>query len=49
MVEQAVIWTVIDIAGSPVGQAATFSSWKHARDRDEPFPPTDPIGMKSAS
>ncbi|MBL8075493.1 MAG: MEKHLA domain-containing protein [Nitrospira sp.] len=30
MVEQAVIWTVIDIAGSPVGQAATFSSWKHA-------------------
>jgi hypothetical protein len=29
MVEQAVIWTVIDLAGSSVGQAATFSSWKH--------------------
>lgn len=27
MVEQAVIWTVVDLAGSPVGQAATFSLW----------------------
>jgi hypothetical protein len=29
MVEQAVIWTVVDLAGSPVGQAATFSLWTH--------------------
>jgi MEKHLA domain len=27
MVEQAVIWTVVDLMGSPLGQAATFSRW----------------------
>lgn len=27
MVEQAVIWTVVDMVGSPLGQAATFSRW----------------------
>lgn len=27
LVEQAVIWNVIDFAGSPIGQAATFSRW----------------------
>jgi hypothetical protein len=27
LVEQALIWTVIDLAGRPRGQAATFSSW----------------------
>ena len=30
VVEQAVIWTVIDSAGGHLGQAATFSRWKHA-------------------
>ncbi len=28
-VEQARIWTVIDSAGRPIGQAATFSQWSH--------------------
>ena len=28
-VEQALIWTVIDSAGRPIGQAATFSQWSH--------------------
>ena len=28
-VEQALIWTVIDSAGKPIGQAATFSQWSH--------------------
>jgi MEKHLA domain len=27
MVEQAIIWTVVDVAGRPMGQAATFSRW----------------------
>ncbi len=27
LVEQALIWTVIDLAGRPMGQAATFSHW----------------------
>lgn len=27
LVERALIWTVIDSAGTPVGQAATFSQW----------------------
>lgn len=29
LVEQAVIWNVIDFAGSPIGQAATFSRWSN--------------------
>lgn len=28
-VEQALIWTVIDSAGRPIGQGATFSQWSH--------------------
>ena len=28
-VEQAMVWTVIDSAGRPIGQAATFSQWSH--------------------
>jgi len=28
-VEQALIWTVIDSARRPIGQAATFSQWSH--------------------
>jgi len=28
-VEQALIWTVIDSAGRPIGQAATFSQWSN--------------------
>ncbi len=27
LVEQALIWTVIDLAERPIGQAATFSHW----------------------
>lgn len=27
LVERAVIWTVVDSAGTPIGQAATFSQW----------------------
>lgn len=27
LVERALIWTVIDSAGRPIGQAATFSHW----------------------
>lgn len=27
LVERAVIWNVIDLAGNPIGQAATFSQW----------------------
>jgi hypothetical protein len=27
LVQQALIWTVIDLAGRPIGQAATFSHW----------------------
>jgi hypothetical protein len=27
LVEQALIWNVIDPAGNPIGQAATFSQW----------------------
>ncbi|MDH5738753.1 MAG: MEKHLA domain-containing protein [Nitrospira sp.] len=27
LVEQALIWTVIDLAGRPIGQSATFSQW----------------------
>lgn len=27
LVERALIWTVIDSAGTPIGQAATFSHW----------------------
>jgi hypothetical protein len=27
LVEQALIWTVIDLSGRPIGQAATFSHW----------------------
>jgi len=27
LVEQALIWTVLDLAGRPMGQAATFSHW----------------------
>lgn len=27
LVEQALIWNVIDSAGSPIGQAAAFSQW----------------------
>ena len=30
LVEKAVIWTVVDVAERPLGQAATFSVWKHA-------------------
>ena len=30
-VEQALIWTVIDLAGRPIGQAATFSRWSTVR------------------
>lgn len=30
VVEKAVIWTVVDVAERPLGQAATFSLWKHA-------------------
>ena len=29
LVEQALIWNVIDPAGSPIGQAATFSQWSN--------------------
>lgn len=29
LVEQAVIWNVLDFAGSPIGQAATFSRWSN--------------------
>ena len=29
LVEQALIWNVIDPAGSPLGQAATFSQWSN--------------------
>ena len=29
LVEQALIWNVIDSAGSPIGQAATFSQWSN--------------------
>ena len=29
LVEQALIWNIIDSAGTPVGQAATFSQWSH--------------------
>jgi hypothetical protein len=29
LVEQALIWTVIDVAGRPIGQAATFSQWSY--------------------
>lgn len=29
LVEQAVIWNVIDFAGSSIGQAATFSRWSN--------------------
>jgi MEKHLA domain len=31
LVEQAVIWSVIDPAGHPIGQAATFSQWSYVR------------------
>jgi hypothetical protein len=31
LVEQALIWNVIDPAGSPLGQAATFSQWSRVR------------------
>jgi MEKHLA domain len=31
LVEQALIWTVIDLAGRPIGQAATFSHWSMVR------------------
>lgn len=27
LVERALIWTVIDLGGRPIGQAATFSHW----------------------
>ncbi len=27
LVEQALIWSVIDLTGRPIGQAATFSHW----------------------
>ncbi|MDH4368800.1 MAG: MEKHLA domain-containing protein [Nitrospira sp.] len=30
LVEQALIWTVIDLARKPIGQAATFSHWSMA-------------------
>jgi hypothetical protein len=30
VVEQALIWTVVDMAGSSLGQAATFAIWKDA-------------------
>jgi hypothetical protein len=29
LVERALIWTVIDPAGRPIGQAATFSQWSY--------------------
>lgn len=29
LVERALIWNVIDSAGQPIGQAATFSQWSH--------------------
>ena len=29
LVEQALIWSVIDLAGHPIGQAATFSQWSY--------------------
>jgi hypothetical protein len=29
LVEQALIWNVIDPAGKPIGQAATFSQWSN--------------------
>lgn len=29
LVEQALIWNVIDPAGGPIGQAATFSQWSN--------------------
>jgi hypothetical protein len=28
MIEQAVVWNVLDLAGHRVGQAATFSNWR---------------------
>ncbi|MDH4080204.1 MAG: MEKHLA domain-containing protein [Nitrospira sp.] len=31
LVEKALIWTVIDSAGIPIGQAATFSHWSALR------------------
>lgn len=27
LIERALIWTVVDSAGTPIGQAATFSHW----------------------
>jgi len=32
LVEQALIWNVIDPAGKPIGQAATFSQWSMRDD-----------------
>jgi hypothetical protein len=32
LVEQALIWNVIDPAGKPIGQAATFSEWSMRDD-----------------
>jgi hypothetical protein len=32
LVEQALIWNVIDPAGNPIGQAATFSQWSMRDD-----------------
>lgn len=29
LIEHALIWNVIDPAGHPIGQAATFSQWSH--------------------
>lgn len=29
LVEHALIWNLIDLAGHPIGQAATFSHWSH--------------------
>jgi hypothetical protein len=31
LVERALIWSVIDAIGKPVGQAATFSHWTHVQ------------------
>ncbi|MDQ6733057.1 MAG: MEKHLA domain-containing protein, partial [Nitrospirota bacterium] len=28
LVEQALVWNVLDVDGKMVGQAATFSQWK---------------------
>lgn len=28
-IEQTIVWNLLDEAGRPAGQAATFSSWKH--------------------